>query len=1000
MKGGLVDKVQVDGDASIGHSRTDLNGTVHDDYVSAVVKDAEGRERQYLISQLDSLVMPNGRRVVFIGNQNGNVNVNGNENQNENQNQNGSRSLKRSSFSGRFPGVGTGNVTFKWTEFDRIRLDDGSISRATDLTADHTGATFVFDDVGFEAQEYTVYYPDRTVTIASRQTQSGADNTSHIGPSGDCGTATATPTSNTHHPSSTTYNFTLGHKAAYLCFLPHIDHLPSARVTQIDVSCSAPIAGTYELSASGLYNGTNTSKTISLVLDPNSQREHDFFLGSSIDAAQPQVASYMVIAPQSSSQTFTVTYHVTDTLSRLSMTYNQPLSNFQPVANTVYPITCNIPESLFRTVDMGYDYLWSSVNLGSELPNEAGTFYTHEATRAALNDSWLLPSAEAASELLDRCTWTWGMYNGTEGWFVEGTNNGNDDIALPRLFLPLNGYQDGGSLQQSTNGYYWLATNDGNPEGQDQALVIGHTANSRMTALMNSSLALNTRPVKALPDDYRIPVTGTKTVDLRTHGPGDCIKVYDSGGPNGNYEDNANGYMVIICAEGYKLNIGGTVDTEQHSPPCDPFEIYENGNMMAQWYCPGNVLNYTSQTNAVTLRLKSDGGTTHKGVDLTVTIQRQLTYYHVDIAEVTGGTMTANTYEANPEDTITLTTTPAAGYVLDHIRIATDGQVLTVYDDDPKMFGTDTNGSRHYQMCDTVCVHDGNWYHDTSFFLMPYGDVTVTPIFVKADSTLYVNMAAKDTTVIGRKYVQRLVDAGMSKFRLYDAGGKDADYKNNSDGYLLVEAPVGYIIQNKGSYRTESSYDYLHMYDGSNSSYYEWFNVSGGASSFNFTTNNNDMFMYFHSDGGLTYWGYESTVTFVPDTAMQYNIPAHGTKILTPWHTARIMEKAMSIKVYDHAGPNAAYSSSVSGQLLFMLPEGYHAHIYGTLRAETYHKESDPLGIYDGATRNGPCLFFAWDDYREVNVTTTSNVFLLYFKADGGTQGQGVDLTVDFIANE
>ena len=266
MKGGLVDKVQVATDASIGHSRTDLNGTVHDDYVSAVVKDAEGRERQYLISQLDSLVMPNGRRVVFVGNQNGYVNGNDDENQNENQNESGSRSLKRSSFSGKFPGAGTGNVTFKWTENDRIRLDVGYESRAEQLSADGTSASFVFDEADdLQAEHYMVYFPDRRVTIKSVQTQTGANNSLHIYDSGDCGTAIATrngndngngnendnendnenaqnPSSNTQHPSPTTYTFTLEHKAAYLCFLPHIDNLPSAKLTKITLSCSAAIA--------------------------------------------------------------------------------------------------------------------------------------------------------------------------------------------------------------------------------------------------------------------------------------------------------------------------------------------------------------------------------------------------------------------------------------------------------------------------------------------------------------------------------------------------------------------------------------------------------------------------------------------------------------------------------------------------------------------------------------------------------------------------------------
>ena len=41
--------------SSLYHSRLDLNDVEHDDYVSLVVKDTDGHERQYLISQLDTL---------------------------------------------------------------------------------------------------------------------------------------------------------------------------------------------------------------------------------------------------------------------------------------------------------------------------------------------------------------------------------------------------------------------------------------------------------------------------------------------------------------------------------------------------------------------------------------------------------------------------------------------------------------------------------------------------------------------------------------------------------------------------------------------------------------------------------------------------------------------------------------------------------------------------------------------------------------------------------
>ncbi len=439
MKGGLVDKVQVATDAYIGHSRTDLNGTVHDDYVSAVVKDAEGRERQYLISQLDSLVMPNGRRVVFIGSQNGNDN--GNENENQNQNENGSRpSQRRTFFKGRFPGtVESGNVTFYWQPNDRIRLDAGYASRAEQLTGGGTGASFYFDGADdLDAQNYLVYFPDRSVTIKSVQTQIGANNTDHIGQSGDCGTATATRTSNTNHPSpNTTYNFTLDHKAAYLCFLPYIDNLPSARVEKIVLS-GGNIAGTFELAGSGLYNGQNLSKTITLNLVP--QKAKDFFLGHSYLSEQDSCAAYMVIAPQGST-TFTASYYITDTLSHISKVFHQTFT-FAPAANTVYPIKYHISDKEFRMVDLGLSVNWLNANVDGVIPSDHGTHYdTDEEANAALLSKtviteWLMPTGEQRTELLEKCLWTWGQYNGINGYIVEAPTESTDDGNRHRIFLP------------------------------------------------------------------------------------------------------------------------------------------------------------------------------------------------------------------------------------------------------------------------------------------------------------------------------------------------------------------------------------------------------------------------------------------------------------------------------------------------------------------------------------------------------------------------------------
>ena len=471
IKGGLVDKVQVDGDASIGHSRTDLNGTVHDDFVSMVITDSEGRERQYLISQLDSLVMPNGQRVVFIGNVNGNDNGNDNGNQNDNDNENGNSSRyrsrsrsnqRRTSFDGQFPGTaGDNNVTFFWTENDHIRLDVGDESRAV-VSQDKTSASFIFKNTDLNAQSYLVYYPDKSVTIPSEQTQTGPNNTDHIGRSGDCGIALATrngngnenendnENENTHHPTpttQTTYTFTLKHKVAYLCFLPHIDHLPSVKLTKIRLEASvnnvtdAYPSGAFQLSENGLYSGKNYSRTITLNLK-NTDGSDGFFIGHNLNTAKDECSAYMVVAPQGANVHYAVTYYLTDTLSRMTRTYVQRFAPGALVANTVYPVGCHIPDHLFRSIDLGLSKRWSSVNVGADVPSQDGMEYsTWAAAEAALlTDTkvtqWVKPTDEEKQELLTKCSWTRGSYNGSSGWFVTGAAAGLRDGQIHRLFIP------------------------------------------------------------------------------------------------------------------------------------------------------------------------------------------------------------------------------------------------------------------------------------------------------------------------------------------------------------------------------------------------------------------------------------------------------------------------------------------------------------------------------------------------------------------------------------
>lgn len=1016
----MVDVVRMNANGTIRHSCTDLNGQVHQDYVTMVVTDVEGHERQYLLSQLDSLVLPSGQRVVFNGSM---LSQPLYAPRSTDWTEHPRSAPRRTSFKGNFPGEGTGNVTFYWTENDHIRLDAGDESRAGDLTAGGTSAQFVFEDAELEAPSYMVYYPDKVVTIPTEQAQTGADNTDHIGHSGDCGTAIASLTTN---PQSLTpnYSFTLQHKAAYLCFLPLIDHLPSVKVTKIQLSCNEAIAGTYQLSLTGLYNPANTSKKI--MLDLNAQRPRDFFLGHQIITEQDMCAAYMVIAPQTAKRNFTATYFLTDTLSRLTTTYQQKFS-FQPVANTVYPVVCHIPESLFQSIDLGFDHLWSNVNLGSNIPNEAGNYYAwgevtskgdfcssnytanissevldicgteyDPVSQSSLGSSWQMPTADEMDELIDLCHWEWTEYNGAEGWLVTGTNNGNDDVEPQRIFLPMTGYKNGTITQQPSQGYYWLGTREDAVSGNASALVLSRE--SKQKALMQGWQGMNIRPVKTIWREFNIPYSGIQYIDLRSHGPGYNIKVYDHAGPNGNYGNSADGYLVITCAEGYKLNITGGVDTEAN---CDPFvvcDVTENGDVeFGRASGKGGSINATSKTNVVKLYFHSDGSSTFSGLNLTVTIQRMTTVYHVNVEDVEGGTLSINystinaqQTSANPEDTITMTATPAPGYVLHHIEVKCDGKVLTLYEDDPRLFQSASSAARHYVMCDTVRVRDGNWWHDTSHFLMPYSDVTVTPVFTNSDEDLWLNMAGNDTTKVERKYLQRLVDNGMSKFRFYDYAGKNGNYGNNVNGYMFVDAPVGYIMQIDASTVLEGA-DHLYIYDGCNNSYQLLMDPHGTGST---TTHNNAFFAHFKTDGSVVYSGYDCVVTVKPDEVEQFNIPHNTVVDLTEEHMTWLLNTKglTTMKVYDSGGPDGDYGNSADGSLYFRLPQGYHMHVYGTSTTEN----RDHLYVYD---TDGVKVDVAGQN-KAIDYTTTSNFLRLRFTSDSSVTYAGVDLTVDFIQDE
>lgn len=239
------------------------------------------------------------------------------------------------------------SFTFYWEPNDKIFLNDGN-SATTAITAKQARASFIFNTGNYTASTYDVYYTGsngtsyNTVNIATSQTQSAPNSTSHFGQAGDCGTAQAT------RQTGGGYKFDLTHHSSYLCFLPRTTNAAGTNwvMTQVKVTSDNNIAGAYTLSTSGL-SGTGSSNTITL-------NTNNFDVTNS-QTSQPTNAAFMVIAPGTHS--LTVEYTVKNTVSNETATITKTLTpNKSYNANTVYPVTA----MLFTDYTAAKYYQWDA----------------------------------------------------------------------------------------------------------------------------------------------------------------------------------------------------------------------------------------------------------------------------------------------------------------------------------------------------------------------------------------------------------------------------------------------------------------------------------------------------------------------------------------------------------------------------------------------------------------------------------------------------------------
>ena len=200
-----------------------------------------------------------------------------------------------------------------------------------------------------------------------------------------------------------------------------------------------------------------------------------------------------------------------------------------------------------------------------------------------------------------------------------------------------------------------------------------------------------------------MPISGNKSVTISPMV--ESFNVYDDGGKNGAYSNNASGCLVLTAPENFVMQVTGTVETYNSS---DRLVVYDGStsssylsNVSSSNYDVGTLM---SSNNVVTFCFNSNGSGNSRGLDLMVTLVPPPSF-DLTIASVDNGHVDGPAGMVYAGSTIKLTVSPDAGYFLGSIKVEdSEGNPVEA------VIGTDATGS-------------------IVSFTMPNDAVTVTPVF-------------------------------------------------------------------------------------------------------------------------------------------------------------------------------------------------------------------------------------------------------------------------------
>lgn len=544
------------------------------------------------------------------------------------------------------------------------------------------------------------------------------------------------------------------------------------------------------------------------------------------------------------------------------------------------------------------------------------------------------------------------------------------------------------------------------------------------------------------------------------------FKVYDDGGKNGNYGEpvsySLGVHLDLTAPVGKKLWVHGSTCLSRtghgtYNGDHDRFSVYESGTLhsLGDFWGKSSV-NVLSQSNTMDLYLKSERGDNDEGLDLTVEIAD---YHNVSVTQASGGTIASSGTRVLASETVTLTATPNAGYVLGGVNIQDDaGRALDLY-----------------PVIDFIA--------GTAKFVMPNSNVNVIPVFtstanVSAENGFYLNMGIYDRSIT--------IPDGVSSFKVYDIGGKDWDYAIGKTGTLLLTAPtLNHKFRVTGSVQTYNGRSRLSicafLTNSCSSNPYSSSDATEKTDIETFITSKNQLTLHFAASssaydiggpgldlkvelipvvsidqvegGSMTSdkisadegekviltatpkTGYvlkdiiikdkknnvvninrtssfvntvvfsmpNSDVTVTPvftndlsaEGGLFVNMPCKGSSNFT------VPSGATSFNVYDNGGKNGDFTGNCNGKLYVYSPAGYRMDVTGTVTM----RKTDYLYFYNGITKDdvNASLFATVSGNqtptapKDIGTVSNSDSNMTFLLETGATQYAGLDLKVTLV---